>query len=400
MRQSPDQRHRREWLLHLFSNAVRRERGLMNLRAFSLALALSMIVIAGASAQTTTYNYAKLNFPGASSTSPAWINNNNEVVGTYVDSSNTTHGFKWQSGTFTKVDFPGAASTLPSGVNDGGVIVGTYTLANFETHGFKLQNGVFTTIDYPGFVGASGAVGINNSGTIVGNYGNSQGYILSSGTFKTLDAPQLNSGEVLDTELTGITNLGWITGRVFTGDFWRGFWYVNGEFDFLEKPYSLDNTVSGANGHGDIVGQAGSDCFISFAVESNESSESSEGFPNLHSLNLPQGADCPTSINYNRVIVGPSYLGTPASSGLTVKVTSPTNNSTDSNPVHIAATASGPNPISQMQVWVNYKEVFHVSGASLNANVTLPVGNNERFVVQALDSTGATAKVVETITVK
>jgi hypothetical protein len=49
---------------------------------------------------------------------------------------------------------------------------------------------------------------------------------------------------------------------------------------------------------------------------------------------------------------------------------------------------------------VNYKEIFHVSGASMNANVTLPVGNNERFVVQALDSTGATAKVVETITVK
>lgn len=372
----------------------------MNLRASSLALALCMIFVAGASAQTTTYNYAKLNFPGANSTSPAWINNNNEVVGTYVDSANATHGFKWQSGTFTTIDFPNASATYPSGVNDGGVIVGTYTLSN-GSHGFRLQNGAFTTIDYPGFVGASGATGINNNGIIVGNYGNSQGYILTNGTFKTLNAPQLNSGEVLDTELTGITNQGMITGRVFTGDFWRGFWYVNGEFDFLEKPYSLDNTVSGANGHGDIVGQAGSGCYIAFAVESNDGSESSEGFPNLHSLNLPQGADCPTSINYNRVIVGASYLGTPAStSALAVKVTSPTNNSTDSNPVHIAATASGPNPISQIQVWVNYKEIFHVSGASMNANVTLPVGNNERFVVQALDSTGATAKVVETITVK
>jgi uncharacterized membrane protein len=398
MGQSPDQRHRREWLLHLFSYAVP-QRGLMNLRASSLALALCMIFVAGASAQTTTYNYAKLNFPGASSTSPAWINNNNEVVGTYLDSANVTHGFKWQSGTFTKIDFPGATSTIPSGVNDNGIIVGTYILSSNATHGFKLQNGAFTTIDYPGFVGASGAIGINNSGTIVGNYGNSQGYILSNGTFKTLDAPQLNSGEALDTELTGITNLGWITGRVFTGDFWRGFWYVNGEFDFLEKPYSLDNTVSGANGHGDIVGQAASSCFISFSVESNET-ESGEKFPSLATLN-PPGGFCPNSINYSRVIVGPSYLGTPAStSALAVKVTSPTNNSTDSNPVHIAATASGPNPISQIQVWVNYKEIFHVSGASLNANVTLPVGNNERFVVQALDSTGATAKVVETITVK
>ena len=374
--------------------------------ALPVALALYTVLVAGSSlAQTATtvnYNYAKLNYPGASSTSPAWINNSNEVVGTYTDSAQNTHGFKWQNGTFTNIDFPGATFTYPSGVNDSGIIVGTYLLGS-ATHGFKFQNGAFTTIDFPGSVGSSGAIGINNAGTIVGNYGNSQGYVLTNGTFKTLDAPQLNpGGEPIDTELTGITNLGWITGRVFTGDFWRGFWYVNGEFDFLEKPFSLDNTVSGANGHGDIVGQGGSaSCYISYAVETNEGSESTEKFPSLQPLNLPQGADCPTSINYNRVIVGSSYLGTPASTtALTLKVTSPTNNSTNTNPVHIVASASGPNPISQIQVWVNYKEVFHVSGGSLNANVTLPVGNNERFVVQALDSKGATAKVVETITVK
>ena len=372
----------------------------MKLPDFSLALGLCAIFVAGASAQTTTYNYATLNFPGASSTSPAWINNNNEVVGTYLDAANVTHGFKWQNGTFSKIDFPGAMSTMPSGVNDGGVIVGAYLLSSSEVHGFKLQNGTFTTIDFPGAVGASAAVGINNSGTIVGDYGNSQGYILSNGSFKTLDAPQLNSGsEPVDTEITGINNLGWITGRVFTGDFWRGFWYVNGEFDFLEAPFSLDNVVSGSNGHGDIVGQAASTCFISFAVESNET-ESGEKFPALHTLNPPTGF-CPTAINYNRVIVGPGFLGTPSgTSSLTVKVTSPTNNSSNTNPVHIAASASGPKPISQIQVWVNYKEVFHVSGGSLNSNVTLPVGSNERFVVQAVDSTGATAKVVETITVK
>ncbi len=372
--------------------------------ALAVALALCVVLVAGAHAQTAStvnYNYSNLNYPGASSTSPAWINNNNEVIGTYTDSTQNTHGFKWQNGTFTNIDFPGATFTYPSGVNDSGIIVGTYILGN-ATHGFKLQNGAFTTIDYPGFVGTSGAIGINNSGTIVGNFGNSQGYVLTNGTFKVLNAPQLNSGEPIDTELTGISNLGWITGRVFTGDFWRGFWNVSGEFDFLEKPYSLDNTVSGANGRGDIVGQGGSaGCYIAYAVESNEGSESTETFPNLQPLNLPQGADCPTSINYNRVIVGSSYLGTPASTtALTLKVTSPTNNSTDTNPVHIVASASGPNPISQIQVWVNYKEVLHVSGASLNSKVTLPVGNNERFVVQAVDSTGATAKVVDTITVK
>jgi uncharacterized membrane protein len=375
----------------------------MKSRVLTLGLAICTIFVAGVIAQTAStvnYSYASLKYPGANSTSPAWINNLNEVVGTYVDSSQNTHGFRWQNGTFTRLDFPGASATYPSGVNDGGVIVGTYLLGN-AAHGFKWQNGVFTTIDYPGFVGTSGAVGINNAGTIVGNYGNSQGYVLSNGKFTTLDAPQINSGEPIDTELNGITNAGWIVGRVFTGDNWRGFYYLNGEFDFIEKPFSLDNGVSGANARGDIVGRSGiGTCYIAYAVENNEGGESSEPFPNLQPLNLPSGADCPTSINYNRVIVGSSYLGTPAStSSLTVKVTSPANNSTNTNPVHIVASASGPNPVSQIQVWVNYKEVYFVNGASLNANVTLPVGKNERFVVQAVDSTGAVAKIIDTITV-
>ena len=49
---------------------------------------------------------------------------------------------------------------------------------------------------------------------------------------------------------------------------------------------------------------------------------------------------------------------------------------------------------------MNFKEVFHVNGGTLNANVTLPVGSDERFVVQAEDSKGNIAKVVYSITVK
>jgi hypothetical protein len=89
-----------------------------------------------------------------------------------------------------------------------------------------------------------------------------------------------------------------------------------------------------------------------------------------------------------------------SATSLTLDLTSPVNNSTITNPVHIAAAASGPNPISELQVWVNYKEVFQVSGGLLNTNVTLPVGSNERLVVQAVDSKGNIAKVVDSITVK
>jgi len=364
--------------------------------AFAAVLALGS---AGFSQTSTAvaYTYTTLAFPGATSSTAIAINNHNAVVGTYSLGVTGTHSFLWQNGTFTTIDFPGASSTYASGINDFGDIVGTYVVGNFQSHGFLRHNGAFTTIDFPGFAGASGATGINNSGVIVGNYGNSQGYVLTNGTFKTLNAPQLNSGEAIDTELESINNQGWITGRVFTGDNWRGFWYVNGEFDFLEPPFSLDNVVSGSNGHGDIVGcEGGATSFLSFAVESNEGTESPERFPTIEVLNPPSGI-CPTGINYARVIVGGSYMGVPA---LTLNVTSPVNHGTYSNPVHVAASASGVNPISQIQVWLNSKEVYHVSGLSLTANLTLAVGNNERFVVQAIDSKGMVAKVVESITVK
>lgn len=60
---------------------------------------------------------------------------------------------------------------------------------------------------------------------------------------------------------------------------------------------------------------------------------------------------------------------------LTLNVTSPVNQSTDTNPVHVTASASGVIPISQIQVWLNYKEVYHLSGGTLNAYINLPVRN-------------------------
>jgi hypothetical protein len=57
------------------------------------------------------------------------------------------------------------------------------------------------------------------------------------------------------------------------------------------------------------------------------------------------------------------------------------------------------NSVLQIQVWVNSKKVYHVSGGTLNANINLSSGSNERFVVQAVDSKGVIAKVVNSINV-
>jgi hypothetical protein len=70
-----------------------------------------------------------------------------------------------------------------------------------------------------------------------------------------------------------------------------------------------------------------------------------------------------------------------------------------SSVVHVTAAASGINPVAQIQVWLNGTEVYHVAGQTLSDNIILPAGSSDRLVVQAIDSKGKIAKVVNTIAV-
>jgi hypothetical protein len=378
----------------------------MKIRTLSMLALFCELLVAGASAQTSTavvYKYAAINYPGgnAQSTTASGINNSNVIVGSYSDSSGMTHGFEYANGKYSTVDFPGATGTAALGVSDTGDVVGWYqtSIQSSNTHGFLRHNGTFTTIDYPGSF-STVAAGINKSGTIVGNYDNQDsGFVYQNGTFTPYVPPTNDGVPEYYTTLNGINNSGEFVGQVLNGDYWRGFWVAGTDVDFLQPFGSYSNTVTGVNGRGDIVGcQNYSNGYVAFTVESSEGSESTEKFPRVQPLSNPFAKSwCPNSINSARVIVGPGYTAVPV---LTLNVTNPKNHSTDTNPVHVAATASGVNPISQIQVWVNSKEVYHVSGGTLNAYITLPTGSNERFVVQAVDSKGVIAKVVDSITVK
>jgi len=88
-----------------------------------------------------------LSVPGASSTQALGINDNDEVVGDYMDAAGNTHGFTWtpRGGFQTPVDDPNAApataspntsSSTINGVNDQGKLVGFYNTADGNTHGF------------------------------------------------------------------------------------------------------------------------------------------------------------------------------------------------------------------------------------------------------------------------
>jgi len=362
-----------------------------------LLFALFAALVPAAISQTTvsvTYNYAPLSYPGAPVTNVSGINNSNVIVGSYYDSQYFVHGFIYRAGNYTAVNFPGATMTEVLGINDYSDIVGTYQMpGTLNFHGFLRHKGVFTRINDPSAKIGTMAYGINNAGTIVGTFDNEQGFTYQNGAYRTLNAPQL-AGEPHQTQLNGINNLGAIVGQVFTDGIWRGFWITDNQIHYVEAAGSVDSQANGMNGHGDIAGchdiQSG---FVSFLATSGGK------YPAQQSV-----VSCAAAINYARAVVG-TYSTTSKSYGflaapaLTLEVSRATQSASGGKLVHISAAASGINRVSQIQVWLNGKQIYQVAGQTLSTTLIVPAGSSDRLVVQAIDSKGVTAKVVNTIAV-
>jgi uncharacterized membrane protein len=171
-----------------------------------------------------------------------------------------------RSAEFTLIDVPGATETHAFGVNPLGEIVGFYFDSSFFEHGFLLSNGTFTTIDAPAALlppppsnNGTAATGINSQGEIVGSYFDStgaHGFLLSNGTFTTIDAPGAKTPAGFEfTNPSGINPRGDIVGSYFdsSGNV-HGFLLSRGKFTTIDVPGSIYTVASGINPRGDIVG--------------------------------------------------------------------------------------------------------------------------------------------------
>src|ERR1700758_4151967 len=76
------------------------------------------------------FKFVPFDVPGAMSTGPRGINARGEIVGLYLDSGNTGHGFLLDYGKYKTIDFPGATFTNAVGINAQGDIVGRWTDAD------------------------------------------------------------------------------------------------------------------------------------------------------------------------------------------------------------------------------------------------------------------------------
>ena len=125
-------------------------------RTKRMTLAVAGLIALGLTvgADERSLRFTPIDFPGAVATTAFGINARGEVVGSYTDSSNKTHGFVQIGELFRSVDFPGAAFTRARGISPADEIVGSYRLPGeppVNAHGYLLtRGGEFRRVDFPG----------------------------------------------------------------------------------------------------------------------------------------------------------------------------------------------------------------------------------------------------------
>jgi len=198
-------------------------------------------------AKRDTAQYTMIDPPGAVNGTWAWaISNSSAVAGWYLDAKNAYHGFlRAPDGTYTTIDVGSGGETVAYAIDDKGAVGGSYVdrktnkcpgylrtpkgkakkfdppddgsvwgrfclfdgpLNSHSTliggypdpngmyHSFfRLKDGTLTEFDPPDATEGSSAYGINDSGTISGEYFDSSGYHgyirATDGTFTEFNAP-------------------------------------------------------------------------------------------------------------------------------------------------------------------------------------------------------------------
>ncbi|MBI1747966.1 MAG: hypothetical protein HYR55_15470 [Acidobacteria bacterium] len=152
----------------------------------------------------------EINYPSSFHTSVSGINDALQVIGTYrrFYSGAASHGFLYESGTYTTIDYPDAYTTELHGINNKQAIVGGYAINDPIFSCFIYESGQFTSLSYPG-AQQTFCHRINDSGTILGSYSYTPGnYFLYNGKFTPL--PRFPGS--IDTVYTSINNDGQVGG--------------------------------------------------------------------------------------------------------------------------------------------------------------------------------------------
>src|SRR5437868_1249610 len=164
--------------------------------------------------------FTTIDGPSASLTRAFGINDAGQIVGEFRDASNRAHGFLLSGRSFIPIDDPAAtgpgSGTFGRGINDARQIVGLSSDARSSHATGRSTRVVVTTLDDPSADRSTQAFGINDAGQIVGEYlgadGSGHGFLLSGGTFFTIDDPLGVTGA------TSVNHMGQIVGDYVSAD--------------------------------------------------------------------------------------------------------------------------------------------------------------------------------------
>jgi len=212
---------------------------------------------------TLPSSFTTVNFPGAASTMVTGINATGDLSGIWVDGSGVNHGFTDIGGTFTTVDNPASkVFNQALGINNSDETVGYYAPTISGSPGdvsYSQKGGAFTAITGLPTNFNNQAVGINSDPTpwIVGFYqpdpalATSYGYLDAGGTITTIDP----FGSTF-TQALGVNNSGEIVGFYVDNTTGVQYGYVDngGVYTSFNLYDSASTTINGVNNLGDIVG--------------------------------------------------------------------------------------------------------------------------------------------------
>src|SRR5215831_999082 len=140
----------------------------------------------------TTFDY-----PGAgNNTLPQKINERGDIVGEFIDSAGVVRGFiRFSDGSFSDpiVDPNDTVGfTEGRGINNAGTVAGDYVISDGTVHSFFLSGDTFTEYDVPGAL-QTNLLGINNPGDLTGTFdpgdGIFQALIDHGGTITSYSVP-------------------------------------------------------------------------------------------------------------------------------------------------------------------------------------------------------------------
>ena len=122
--------------------------------------------------------------PGATGAEATSIDDPGAIAGFLAGSDGSTRGFLYQHKSYTELSYPGSVNTWFFGIAPGDEIVGSYADSSNATHGLLVTHAAgapqWRSLDIPGAV-ATEARGIDAKGEIVGDYadavGNTHGFL-------------------------------------------------------------------------------------------------------------------------------------------------------------------------------------------------------------------------------